>query len=326
MPMPWPFLASLHTFSHPAAVWRRGLGEDYPAFRAALLEKRNETAQYLPCPRNCGCAHEVIRHGAGDIVAVCRCEPWNCDDLLVGPEEIVCWELSWSRLGRALCRGLGLEHNPSRLGLGNTRQIGSWSAAAVPVILTLAPDARAFRQALVELVARLESPFILLAPTSRHLTAPCLELLNRAKAGFFPIESILALLPNGNLRPVKSPGELFKHFTPQPKAEDQSVLERAFALAKALDAQFALRPPTPMEVFAGYCLETLNISELARRHRCSRGTILNRLALIRRRTGMDPDCLRKISPHLDHAENVLHDPRASRVHSKALIGDEPGPD
>ncbi len=323
--MNWPFLDTLHTLSHPAAVWRRGLGEDYAVFRAAFLETRNETARYLPCPRGCGCAHEVIRHGPGDIVAICRCERWNCDDLQVASEEIVCWELNWSRLGRALCRALGLEHNPAAFGLGNTRQIGSWSAVAVPVILTLAPEARAFRQTLVELVARLESSFILLAPTSRHLTAPGLELLNRAQAGFFPLQSIVPLLPNGTLRAVKSPGELFTRFTPQPKTEDQSVLQRAFALAKALDAQFALRPPTPMEVFAGYCLETLNISELARRHRCSRGTILNRLALIRRRTGMDPESLRKISPQLQHAENALQDARAARIDPDALIESESDP-
>jgi hypothetical protein len=139
---------------------------------APLLDRRSETALTYPCPFDCGCAHEIIRHSPNDIVAVCRCERWNCDDLKLTNEDIRLWSLSWARLSRALCQCLGLENKAADLGWSHTRQIGSWSAAAVPVILTIQPESHRFRRTLVELAFRLQTPFILLAPTSQHLTAP----------------------------------------------------------------------------------------------------------------------------------------------------------
>jgi len=58
--------------------------------------------------------------------------------------------------------------------------------------------------------------------------------------------------------------------------------------------------------------------------RCSRGTVLNRLAVIRQRTGMEPNRLRQISPHIEKIEGELADPRASRIYRKGLIDDERG--
>jgi len=251
---PWACLESDYCPSNVSAIWRRDLGAQFPAFSAAFLERRPEMTHVYPCPFDCGCAHEIIRHSPNDIVAVCRCERWNCDDLKLRNEDIVLWGLSWTRLSRALCKCLGLDSKPAELGWSQTRQIGSWSAAAMPVILTIQPESRRFRQVLLELVSRLQSPFILLAPTSQHLTAPCLELLARAKAGFVDLESQVRLLPNGTLQAAKAPGELFSRFTPEPGQEDQTVLQRAFALAKALDTHKPLRTPTPVAVFSEYCL------------------------------------------------------------------------
>jgi hypothetical protein len=175
---------------------------------------------------------------------------------------------------------------------------------------------------LVELAFSLQTPFILLAPTSQHVTVPCLELLARARAGFFDLASHVRLMPGGTLQALKAPGELFAAFTPEPDREDRTVLQRAFALAKALDTEVPLRQPSPAAVFADYCIKGLNVSQIARKFRCSRGTVLNRLALIRRRTGMEPDSLRQISPHIEKIEDELSDPRASRIYRKGLVDGE----
>ena len=53
----------------------------------------------------------------------------------------------------------------------NTCQIGSWSADAVPVLLTLQTDRHVFRNVLAELALRLKTRFILFAPTADHLDA-----------------------------------------------------------------------------------------------------------------------------------------------------------
>lgn len=59
-----------------------------------------------PCPQECGCAHEIIRHDSGRIVAVCRCEPWNCDDIPLEPADTMLVELNWAKLGRAIASAL----------------------------------------------------------------------------------------------------------------------------------------------------------------------------------------------------------------------------
>ncbi len=309
----WHALENLYRLSQPAVVWQREVGAQYAAFREAFLQRSTEPARAYPCPRGCGCAHEVIQHAPGDIVAVCRCERWNCADLRLSEEEIVWWELNWNRLGRALCEALSLERRPADWGVRKTRQIGAWSAAAVPVILTVQPEARLFREALLELVSRLRSPFILLAPTARHLTAPCLEMLGRVNAGFFDLASYVRLMPGGRLEPARTPGELFMRFNAEPKVGEQSVFERAFGLVKALDAEL-LQNPTPLAVFRLYCQEGLIVSQIARKCQCSRGTVLNRLKLIAQRTGVEPDRLRQVSGHIAATEENLTDARARRVH------------
>src|SRR5512138_2103696 len=100
---PWECLENGGSLARVSCVWRRELGSFFPAFQAAFLQRKAEAARVYPCPRGCGCAHEVIYHGASDIVAVCRCERWNCDDIPLQPGDIALWELSWARIGRALC-------------------------------------------------------------------------------------------------------------------------------------------------------------------------------------------------------------------------------
>src|ERR1051326_7765027 len=105
----------------------------------------------------------------GSLVAVCTCDPWNCPDLELTLADLVILEWNWARFSRALCRAFGLDAKFVELNLWQTCQIGSWSADAVPVMLTIQSERNEFRRVVAELVARLRRPFILLAPTSRHL-------------------------------------------------------------------------------------------------------------------------------------------------------------
>jgi hypothetical protein len=320
--MPWSCLETLYTLSQPLAVWRQLLGPHFVPFQQAFLEPDGRLVSSYPCPRQCGCDHEVICHGAGDVVAACRCDPWCCEDLALQAADLECFRLSWARLGRALCRCWSLDSRPAELGLARARQIGSWSSAAVPVFLVIEPSAHRFRCDLIEIVSRLQKPFILQAPTSRQITAPDWELLGRVGAGFFDLETHVTLLPSGMLLCRKAPGDLFRAQTPQPKQEDQGVVERAFALVKALETETTLQRPGPLAVFSEFCISGLNVSQVARKFRCSRGTILNRLALIRRRTGMEPDAFRKISPHIAQLQAQCSDPRASRIRQRAMLEQE----
>ena len=114
-------------------------------------------------------------------------------------EDITPLDVNRARLGRALCKALLLNSKTAEFGLPFTTQIGSWSANAVPAILTILPDHEAFRRVVPDLVATLNQPFILLAPTANHLDARSLAHLSRVRAAFFPLETTVTLTGEGAL-------------------------------------------------------------------------------------------------------------------------------
>jgi len=137
MHTPWSCLETIPGQTAVTATWRKHLGTWFELFKTALLHAREERALSIPCPSDCGCHHEVVRHEDGELVAICQCESWSCDDLPLTVEDLTLWTLSWSRLGRVLCQAFGLQSKTADLHLPGTRQVGAWSTDAVPVILTL---------------------------------------------------------------------------------------------------------------------------------------------------------------------------------------------
>ncbi len=225
-------------------------------------------------------------------------------------------------MGRALCQTFSLDFKLADFPFPNTRQIGSWSADAVPAVLTLQHDRHVFHRALAELALRLQTPFILFAPTGNHVDVAGYELLAHARAAFFALSSHALLSAQGTLQPSKPPGEMFARFTPQPDdSSAEGTTRKAFALVKALDARRIIKRPSPGTVFSYYCIEGLSVAEVARKCRCSRGTIRNRLEFIRQKTGADPVRVRRLSAHYESLEDQTADSRARRTIAKRLIYD-----
>jgi hypothetical protein len=236
-------------------------------------------------------------------MAECRCNPGRCDSFGVTPEDLSPLELNWSKLGRALCAALKLSSKPVRLGVYNTEQIGSWSAEAVPVILTVQSHQGEFFHAVSALVARVGKPFILFAPTSHLVSATARELLGASGSVFLPLDAYVIFNEDGTLEAGRAPEELFGQVAPglkEPEDEDQA--RRALALIERLEAECPMSPPTVSTVFRLYCIEELTIEKIARRCRCSVGTVANRLELIRRKTRVDPKDLRRVSDHLNRIQ------------------------
>ena len=326
--LPWQCLEAIPGLSAVPAVWRRHLGESFGPFRAAFLQTKATSVRSFPCPRECGCAHLIISEGQDQspTIALCRCEPPTCHPLSLSLADIIPLQLNWTRLGRALCKTFGLDLKPTDFPIPNTRQLGSWSVDAVPVVLTLQTDRHVFRRVLAELALRLRTPFILFTPTGDHLDAAGHELLAHARAAFFALASHALLSSQGTLHPAKTPGELFAQFTPQPKdslAEDTT--RKAFALVKALDSRRRIKRPSPGTVFSFYCIDGLSVTDIARKCHCSRGTILNRLEFIRQKTGADPVRVRQLSAQFESIQDQTSDPRARRTSAKRLIYDSPDP-
>jgi hypothetical protein len=319
----------LPTLAAVPAVWRRWLDGDFEAFRSAFFRVSEEPSGAVPCPRDCGCSHEVVRHEGGHMVAVCTCDPWNCDDLAVTPAEVVVLELNWARLGRALARAFECDARDAPCGPAKTRQIGSFSGAALPVVLTIQNERHEFRSAVAETVAALRRPFVLLAPTARLIDIRSQELLASCGAGFFDLQSNVMLMPSGLLRARKSGGELFSRYVaerPDEISEDEG--RRLYArVLLACDRDGSNREAPLKQVFDLYCMMGFSAQEVAVKLHCAKSTVMNRLGRLKEMTGVSGDKLRAYKPFFERAEASMSDPRARRVRRRdAIYGEEPDGD
>lgn len=327
MKTPWPALETIPGLIALPISWRNKIGEHFENFSALCLRPSQWLPRSYPCPRDPGCAFRIlpVAHASqitcqDSFIGICeRCPP-ECPNLTLTRADITPLELNWEKLARALCQALGLDTKISKLQIPHTIQIGSWSADAVPVLLTIQTERRHFRHAVCELIARLHQRFILLAPTSQHFDALCQELLSGANAALFPLESIVTLTPNGNLLPTKTPGELFAKFAPEEKLPEDAAL-RAFAILKSMDTDTPVRKASVFSVFRLYCMENLSAEQVAKRLRCSKGSVINRLALIRQKTGVDPEKLRAYSAQFTGIEQSLSDSRAPRISRQTATED-----
>jgi hypothetical protein len=210
--------------------------------------------------------------------------------------------------------------------VGGTRQIGAFSGGSVPVVLTIQNSQEGLRDAVGQLVARWQRPFVLLGPTARFVDGLSQGLLASVKAGFFDLESSLTLMPSGLLVAAKPGVELFAGLLPKPEEEiGEDELRRIYArILLTAKEQSGVREASLKEVFDFYCLKGFSAQEVAVKLGCSKGTVMNRLGTLREVTGVPAEKLRAYQPFFEQTENALRDPRARRVRRKgAIYGDDP---
>lgn len=208
----WRALEELPTGIGVAADWQSFVGGAWTAFQRGFLDQCDAAARSYCCSHECGCAHRVVHHDDGSIVAVCECDPWNCDNISLTATDVVEWEFNRTRLARAMCRGMELEYRPQDLGLPWTQQVATFSSNAVPVVMTIQQERHEFRQVVAELATRWREGFILFTPTSRFVDGRVHELLSHARAKFYDIESHFDLTPSGELKARRRADEMFATF------------------------------------------------------------------------------------------------------------------
>jgi hypothetical protein len=303
-------------------VWRQRFGEAFEAMKDLILQESPNLAQLLPCPRGCGLAHDIICRQDDSLIATCGADPNQPRDIPLTREEITPWEVSWSKLGRALFEILELHGKPAPLPLPNTLQIGAWSADGVPVILTVQVCGATFRRVVAELVARLQRRFILLAPTSYHCNAPCQELLAHARATFFPLETTVLLSANRRLRTTRPPGELFAQFTPPRNETDESETARVFRLFGELLGMGTDLVAPPARVFDLMVFKKVTKAETALKCKCVASLITKRVALIERHFAMPIERLRAFASDLNERQRTVKGDRYARK-KQGTLQDEP---
>lgn len=328
-PVPITFWLAFDTVPGGAAlptIWKRQLETHFETFSSLFLKPRpDDLADSVPCPWNCGCLHKVVRQENGVLHGICQCQGGACGTYTVAPEERIPLELDWSKLSRIVCRAFDLQPKTVKLGFFNTLQIGVWplssigsanedgEGGAIPVVLTLASSRSEFVNILAVLVARLGHPFILLAPTARHLGPAAKELLASTGSAFFSLEAVLALSSpspggegrgEGELFLVIPSSKLFADVAPvMSSPSDDDLARRTFLVLQEHEQGRRTRPPTLYTVFQLYCLQDLNIPQIARKCHCSIGTVANRLKLLQSKTGVTPEELRRVAPHFKQFES-----------------------
>ena len=311
----WTALENVSGGNALPTIWRRQLKAfgDFEMFSGLFLRARPETpADFVPCPWNCGCSHKVVPRDNGTLAGICQCATPHCGEYTVLPEERISWELDWAKLGRELCRVFGMEFKIAKLGLFNALQIGSWSLRpvgapglqpreAVPAVLFIPSSDREFLHAVTMLVAKLGRPFILFAPTNKYYGSAAKEVLGNLGAGFFPLDTHVGLdAKSGKLAAMN--GETGKELCAEVVPEIQELPEadlagRVAVLLEGLDSGSGSRRKSPSmaAVFRLYFVQGLPVAQVARKCRCSVGTIVNRLKLMEAKTGATPEQLMRIA-------------------------------
>jgi hypothetical protein len=312
----WQALEAIPALSAVPKTWRAWLGDYFEPFKNTFLESKSYTVNFYPCPIHCLCAHVVCPLPDGSFVAKCECDPPECPDILLTRLEVIPLFLDLKHLARVLCPTYGLHPTPLDFDLDRTSQIGSWSADAVPVFLTVQFDRNAFHRVVAQLIGRLHQPLIILAPTAGHLDGVTREIMSNFGAAFFSLESTTILDPDGTLRLRTIPGELFAQFNPQPTEPiGDNAAHQVYQFVKAMDSEPSVRLAPPSKVFLLF-FEGLTIKEIARKCKCSTRLVLLRRKWLCEKLGRDIAEFRPYSAQFENIEQSLSDPQAREIYRK----------
>ena len=99
------------------------------------------------------------------------------------------------------------------------------------------------------------------------------------------------------------------------------MARQLFALVEKMESDRNLKRPSVMEVFRLYCIKGKTTDQIVDICKTSKGTVMNRLKVIRSVTGKNPKDLQAFSPYLQRIEETIADSRAEYIHRKGLVHD-----
>lgn len=79
---------------------------------------------------------------------------------------------------------------------------------------------------------------------------------------------------------------------PSPLNDEPATRLAAFQILDRLDSVRVTKPPTVLTVFRLYCVQRMTVAQVARRCRCSVGTVCNRLRLMQSKIGIHPAAIK----------------------------------
>jgi hypothetical protein len=334
-------------------VWRSRYGRHFELLRP-FLRPTASRAESCPCRfiPPCDCDHIVRVDEEWGLAAVCACG--NCQPFRLDPKDLLIYGLDTPALGEAVRHALQFQPPLRRADASRPRlvEIG-WHAPLCAAVYLALPESRS---ALLRQIERLaledRGPFLLLTPTRCSFSPETDGVLNRTSGFAIPLEAVLLPRPEGQfkLRTAIAPmlaswatrlGAVQNHAvvlrnihrelaalrqapakTAVPaEPVTESAARQAFALLKEFESEGRTGRAPVLQVFRLYCMEGLTAGQVARKLGCSKATVLNRLAIIRDKSGIDPEDLRQYSTHFEQIEESLSDSRAKHIDRRRAIED-----
>ncbi len=212
----WYALEAVSGWTTVDTEWKAQFGTDY-GFGKSFLRPNGKLASSYPCTvaNGCGCEHDIVIHDHEDIVAVCRCGR-GCETFSVKRLDIVVYELNHPALDAALVKTFGLtKETYAEEELRGTTRIGFYSPLAgfrFPVYLTIQIEPDDFNEVLDGLLARNDTPFILLSPTRDLCSANAEKRLSNKQSIFVPLLENVAIDDKRQLRLLRPLDEILDQF------------------------------------------------------------------------------------------------------------------
>jgi len=189
----WLALERLPGLAAVGPYWRWLIGDDFDLI-SPLLTPARELADSFPRRNGLGEPYRVIHHGPGDIVGVGE---EGEEPIRLSEADLIIYRLEPCSLARCVASVFGIDPDCRQVdGLANTYQVGLYRPLAgfdFPVYHTIQLEEREYRSALESLVARTSSPFLLLAPTTRHHRLVSKTLLTNRNAALLPLADTIQL-------------------------------------------------------------------------------------------------------------------------------------
>ena len=136
-----------------------------------------------------------------------------------------------------------------------------------------------------------------------------LRLMNATEEQYAAIERILGV------KAEQLKAEMLK---PEIEPVSEDVARSAFALLQKLELDAPLKAPSVLTVFRLYCVDGFSADRVARKCRCSKGTVMSRLRFIETVTKTKPEQFRAMSGHLQQVDDDLHASGAREIYRQGL--------
>ncbi|GIW90018.1 MAG: hypothetical protein KatS3mg109_0450 [Pirellulaceae bacterium] len=190
----WQAIEAIPGAAAVQAEWQRRLGSDFKLV-GSLLQPTDDFAACFPNLHDpAALPYTVVQHGPDDFVGVATDGGPN---ITLSKADLLIYRLDHRRLHVSVANALGFELSKASMGgTPFTSRIATYRPFAgfyIPVYLALPLESADLVHAVQGISSQCDEPFILLAPTARHLRPPCEALLKARRACFLALDEAITI-------------------------------------------------------------------------------------------------------------------------------------